>query len=111
MRMRHLPFGLVVAAMLWPCPSAIHAVEAPIRVRAVGDIAIAGTMRDEVLGNHLDPFAGVASVIREADVAFANLEAVLTRRAPPVGTNPSETGPLLRSLPEPPRRCATPAST
>lgn len=68
-----------------------------IVIRAVGDVAIAGTMRDEMLANGLDPFADVADTIRSADVALANLEAVLTERRPPPGTDPSPTGPLLRS--------------
>lgn len=74
-----------------------------IVLRAVGDIAIAGTMRDEMLANALDPFAATSASIRSADIAFANLEAVLTERRAPPGTDPSPTGPLLRS----PARTAT----
>lgn len=101
MRLHVLPL-IILLGVAVAVPEA-GAVDRPIRVRAVGDVAIAGTMRDEVLAHGLDPFAQLGDAIREADVAFVNLEAVLTERAAPRGHVATPGMPLLKS---PPRTAA-----
>jgi len=73
------------------------ASESPIRLRFVGDVAIVGTLRDEVIGHRYDPFAGLSGFL--ADVAVANLEAVLTDRERPSQPLDDLTVPILRSPP------------
>lgn len=94
----HLALVTLLLTVGLALPSAdVIAVARPLIVRAVGDVAIAGTMRDEVLAHDLDPFAELGDTIREADLAFVNLEAVLTDRRPPVGNVATPGIPLLKS--------------
>lgn len=95
MRPHHL-LVLVLLALSGIAPRA-DATPRPVRIRAVGDVAIAGTMRDEVLAHGLDPFAELGGAIREADIGFVNLEAVLTERRAPAGHVSTPAVPLLRS--------------
>lgn len=90
------PLAVLVAVATFPPAGAS---EAPVRLRFVGDVAIVGTLRDEVIGHRFDPFAGLEGALAEADLTVANLEAVLTDRTRPTQPLDDLEVPILRSPP------------
>jgi len=89
------PSALVCLVAFAPAGASVP----PVRIRFVGDVAIVGTLRDEVIGHHFDPFAGLDGFLADADLAIANLEAVLTDRERPAQPLDDEEVPILRSPP------------
>ncbi|HWO94446.1 MAG TPA: CapA family protein [Dehalococcoidia bacterium] len=65
-----------------PRPSQPEA--ATVSIAAVGDVMFARTVGEAMVEGGLDAaFAGVGDTLREADIAFANLEMALTERGEP----------------------------
>lgn len=87
--------ALLTLAALAPARASVP----PIRIRFVGDVAVVGTLRDEVVGHGFDPFAGLDGFLAAADLAVANLEAVLTDRERPPQPLDHDDVPILRSPP------------
>ena len=54
-----------------------HAAEPPVRIAFVGDIMLDGGP-GHIVTNDGDPFAGVASILADSDLAIGNLECSIT---------------------------------
>lgn len=76
--------GQLLGVLLISATAQVHAEEAAaLHMVAVGDVGFRRAVGKGVAAGTLDPFAQVSAVLSDADLAFANLETVLSTRAIP----------------------------
>jgi poly-gamma-glutamate capsule biosynthesis protein CapA/YwtB (metallophosphatase superfamily) len=69
----------VAAALIAQPANVAHAEEQPVKIAFVGDVMLDGGP-GHVITNGGDPFAGVAAVLRDADLTIANLECAIVKK-------------------------------
>jgi poly-gamma-glutamate synthesis protein (capsule biosynthesis protein) len=88
-----------LAALLpWQLARAEPAAEPsdPVRIRAVGDVAIAWGQAAAIEREGFDPFRELGGALADADVTFANLEMLISAAPVPKGFVYQPQGPLIR---------------